>query len=113
MGFTVKSVPKGKTLGELLREFRRLDGRTLREASLATKLQYRHLTAFESDDYPSLPDTVYARRLLKTYVCYLGGDPNYFLSRFDAECGKCPCPVSLHTTLRRKQSLFLSDFLCI
>lgn len=61
--------------GGLLRERRQDRGLSLAEVEEATRIQLKHLEAFEEEDYERLPNGVYLRGLLRSYARYLGLDP--------------------------------------
>lgn len=61
--------------GGLLRERRQDRGLSLAEVEEATRIQRKHLEAFEEEAYERLPNGVYLRGLLRSYARYLGLDP--------------------------------------
>ncbi|HBO99569.1 MAG: Transcriptional regulator, XRE family [Candidatus Uhrbacteria bacterium GW2011_GWF2_41_16] len=95
MGFVVKNLKNIETFGDRLRSLRHDSNYTLDQVAEETKIQRRYLQAFESNRFCDLPEPVYARHFLKTYVKQLGGDPSYFLARFEKERGTCDLVHSL------------------
>lgn len=89
MAFVIRKFDYQETLGAKLRVIRRCANLTLSELSAQTKIRKSFLTAFENGDYAKLPDPIYARNYLKTYIRALGGDVEYFLEQFESECGTC------------------------
>lgn len=69
------SLEYGETLevtGALLRQLRESAEASLQELSDITKISKRYLVAVESDDYASLPATVYVRGFVSEYARALG-----------------------------------------
>lgn len=90
MGFTLRKIDGADaSFGAKLKALRRDRGLNYDQAAEATRLPRRVLEAFEGDNFCLLPDSVYARRFLKTYVRFLGGDEAYFLDCFDHARGTC------------------------
>ncbi|MBI4438116.1 helix-turn-helix domain-containing protein [Candidatus Uhrbacteria bacterium] len=89
MAFVIRKFDYQETLGAKLKAIRRSANLTLSELSAQTKIRKSFLAALESGEFGRLPDPVYARNYLKTYVRALGGDVGYFLEQFESECGTC------------------------
>ena len=89
MPFVIRKFDEAQTLGQKLHTMRRAANFTLTEMADKTKIQKKHLKAFEAGAYNKLPDPIYARNFLKTYVQTLGGDVDYFLDQFEHERGTC------------------------
>ncbi len=89
MAFVIRTFDYQETLGAKLKAIRRSANLTLSELSVQTKIRKSFLVAFENGDYGKLPDPIYARNYLKTYIRALGGDVDYFLEQFEKECGTC------------------------
>ncbi|MEK7666029.1 MAG: helix-turn-helix domain-containing protein [Patescibacteria group bacterium] len=90
MGFTLRKIDQaGASFGAKLKALRRDRGLNYDQVAEATRLPRRVIEAFELDEFCSLPDSVYARHFLKTYVRFLGGDEAYFLDCFDHARGTC------------------------
>ena len=89
MAFVIRKFHDTKTLGEKLHEMRRAANITLSDMAAKTKIQRQYLDAFEKGRYDLLPEPIYARNFLKTYVTALKGDVTYFLEQFEQEHGTC------------------------
>lgn len=89
MTFVIRKFDYSESLGEKLRAIRKSAGLTLSELAAKTKIRKAFLQSFETGDYAKLPDPIYARNYLKVYVRALGGNADYFLEQFGAECGTC------------------------
>lgn len=86
MGFTARSLASTEQLlGEKLRALRRDKGVTLEALTKLTKLQVKYLEALERGRYEELPEPLYARNYLRSYVKALGADESYFLELYDEE----------------------------
>lgn len=108
MSFVIRTFEEAETLGKRLKAMRAATGLTLSELAAKTKIRKAHLAAFEADAYDQLPAPMYARQYLKTYARALGGDPDYFLRRFDDERGTCDFLAASRLPVRRTHSsLFL------
>jgi cytoskeleton protein RodZ len=62
------------SLGEMLRQARLDRGASLADAEHETRIRRKYLEALESEDYGSLPATVYTRGFVRTYARFLGLD---------------------------------------
>jgi len=89
MPFFVRNLKQEESLGEKIRALRKHKNITLSEVVSVTKIQKKHLEAFENGRYDLLPEPIYAKNFLKKYILALGGDPNYFIARFEEETKKC------------------------
>jgi len=90
MSFSLRKIDSaGASFGAKLKALRRDRGFNYDQAAQATRLGRGVIEAFEHDEFCLLPDSVYARRFLKTYVRFLGGDEAYFLDCFDHARGTC------------------------
>lgn len=90
MGFVIRKLNNAKTLGEEIRELRKATGWTLGEMETRTKVRRSFLDAFENDRFCDLPDTLYARNYLRSYLRGLGvADPSYYLTRWEEARGTC------------------------
>ncbi len=76
-------------LGDKLKALRHDRGFNIKQASEATHLHAGAISAFEKGDYNKLPEGIYAKQFLRTYVRFLGGDEKYFLECFETERGTC------------------------
>lgn len=89
MPFFIRNLKQEENLGEKIRALRKHKNITLNEVVNLTKIQKKHLEAFETGRYESLPEPVYAKNFLRKYILVLGGDANYFVARFEEEVKKC------------------------
>lgn len=89
MSFVIRKLNDSDTVGGTLHAMRKAAGWTLFELAARTKIPKSVLDAIEKDAYGRLPASLYTKQYLKVYVRALGGDPEYFLHRFEAECGTC------------------------
>lgn len=89
MAFVIRRLNDSDTVGGTLHAMRKAAGWTLFELSGKTMIPKAVLDAFEKDEYDRLPAAIYAKQYLKVYARALGGDPEYFLRRFEAERGTC------------------------
>ncbi|TAK04272.1 helix-turn-helix domain-containing protein [Patescibacteria group bacterium] len=89
MSFVIRKLNENGTVGATLHAMRKAVGWTLSELAAKTKIPKTVLDAIEKDAHDKLPAPLYARQYLKVYAKALGGDPEYFLHRFDAERGTC------------------------
>ncbi|HEX2026503.1 MAG TPA: RodZ domain-containing protein [Nitriliruptorales bacterium] len=69
-------------IGEALATAREERGRTLEEASRATRVRAEYLVALEDEDFGALGGDVYAKGFLRTYARYLGLDPEPLLTQY-------------------------------
>lgn len=89
MSFVIRKFDKTKPLGETLKELRKDAHITISQMAEKTKILRRYLEALEAGEYDKLPEPLYTKKFLKTYVQILGLDESYFLDRFEDECGTC------------------------
>lgn len=90
MAFTIRKIEHaGSTCGEKLKALRKERGKAIAEVAQSTRLHTNIIRAFEKDQYGKLPESIYARQFLKTYVDHLQGNTEYFLDCFDQERGTC------------------------
>ncbi len=92
------------SIGETIKSLRKRQGISLDMVAKATCIQRKYVVAFEKDAYHELPDQLYARHFLRLIVQAVNGDAEYFLSRFDEECGSCPAMVDELRTPRQRIS---------
>lgn len=105
MTFVIRKLQEEQTLGQQLRALRRMANLTLTEMEERTKIQKSYLQAFEENDFDHLPEPLYVRNFLKTYVRALGGDETYFVERFDIERGTCDYVGSARLPRRRARAI--------
>lgn len=72
-------------IGETLRAARLAKGVSLEEAAAATRIRRSALQALESDDFDSLPASVYTRGFLVNYARYLGLIAEDIAEEFDRQ----------------------------
>ncbi len=72
-------------IGETLREAREGQGRTLEEASRATRVRVEYLRALEDEHFDVVGGDVYAKGFLSSYARWLGVDPSPLLDRYRRE----------------------------
>ena len=89
MSFVVRQLDDQGSFGEKLNQMRRRLAISIDMAAEATRIQRRYLEALEKGDFNNLPEAIYTKNLIKTYVKYLGGDVGYFLKCYQQECGTC------------------------
>ncbi len=90
MGFMVRKVKHASaSLGQKLKALRHDRGLNVEQLASATHIHPRIILAFEADDFARLPEPIYSRSFLKTYVRYLGGDEKYFSQCFEDARGTC------------------------
>jgi len=94
MSFVVRPLEERETLGIKLNQMRRRLAVSLDMAAEATRIQRRYLEALERNDHGDLPEPLYTRNYIKTYVKFLGGDVGYFLKRYEEERGTCDVLVN-------------------
>ncbi len=71
-----------KEIGIRLQEARQQKNISLAEASEATKIQEKYLTAMEEGNWEIIPGEVYLRGFLKSYADYLGVDSQELLADY-------------------------------
>lgn len=105
MSFVIRKFDYTESLGEKLKAVRTSAGLTLSELAEKTKIQKSILKAFEEGHYDKIPDPIYARNFLKTYVRTLGGDVTYFLEQFESERGTCDFTKNARLPRKRTHAL--------
>ncbi|MBI2476813.1 helix-turn-helix domain-containing protein [Candidatus Uhrbacteria bacterium] len=103
MAFFMRQL-SSSTIGGALKSLRKRQGISLDTIAKTTHIQRKYVEAFERDEYTALPDPLYARHFLRVIVECLHGDAEYFLARFDEECGTCPAIVDELRTPRQRIS---------
>lgn len=88
MAFFIRQLDTSST-GASLRSLRKRQGISLDKIAEQTQIQRKYLEAFEENAYHLLPDPLYARHFLRQFVEAIHGDADYFLSRYNEECGSC------------------------
>jgi cytoskeletal protein RodZ len=69
-------------IGETLRSAREAQGRTVEEASAATRIRAGYLEALEQERFEALGGSVYAKGFLRAYASWLGLDPSPLLDAY-------------------------------
>jgi cytoskeleton protein RodZ len=80
-----EGVSRLSTIGDALRSAREAQGRSIEEASAATKIRSSYLEALEQERFDELGGNVYARGFLRSYASYLGVDPAPLLEAYRAQ----------------------------
>ncbi|MBU0614270.1 helix-turn-helix domain-containing protein [Patescibacteria group bacterium] len=103
-------------LGEKLRALRSGQAVSLDIVEKKTHIQKKYLIALENGNYENLPEPLYTRNFIRTYVRALNSDEEYFLELYDEECGRCDCVGHMRTPrqrLKRKKLIIWNNFLKI
>ncbi len=108
MPFIIRKLNDAQTFGEKLKALRLAVPLTLSECAARTKIRKAFLEAFELGRFDLLPEPLYAKNYLRTYVQTLGGDPEYFLQRFEEERGTCDFVTGAQRPIQRvRKAAFL------
>lgn len=83
--FRQKKISRSQTLADKLRQARLEQGKTLEQASLATKIQVKYLEILEDGDYQKLPGNIYSKAWLKLYGDFLNLPINELLLDYKVE----------------------------
>jgi len=83
----IRSLANEKTVGELLLEARRKDGRSRAEISRITRIPEASLRYLETDNFDMLPAPVYVMGFLRNYASELGMDVDYILNKYQVHSG--------------------------
>jgi len=102
MSFKVRQLEDMETIGAKLHAMRRRLAISLDQAADRTHIQRKYLEALEADDYATLPEPLYTRNFIRAYAKLLGADVDYFLRRYDEECGTCDVIVDPMRMPRQK-----------
>lgn len=71
------------SIGSVLAEARRDQGKTLKEVERATRIRSRYIQALEDEDFGSLPGSSYARAFIREYAQFLGIDGQPLVASFN------------------------------
>lgn len=71
-----------KVVGDLYRDARLLQGKTIQEISGTTRIGARFLEALENDDIEKLPGGIFTRSFVRSYAEALGLDSNHVLDEY-------------------------------
>jgi cytoskeletal protein RodZ len=80
-----EGVSRLPSIGEALRSAREAQGRSVEEASAATRIRSSYLEALEQERFEELGGNVYAKGFLRSYAGYLGVDPAPLLEAYRAQ----------------------------
>ena len=78
-------MPALSNIGEELRSAREAQGRTIQEASAATRIRPSYLEALETERFDELGGNVYAKGFIRSYANYLGLDPGPLVDAFRSQ----------------------------
>jgi len=83
--FTPKKLPLEESLGEKLRQARRLKNLRLEEAAQLTKIRGDYLMALEEERFDHLPAGLYGKNFLREYAIFLGLDVREIMKDLESE----------------------------
>lgn len=75
-------------VGEILKERRKLEAKSLDDVALHTMISKKYIVAFEEDNYAPFPGKIYAKGFLRSYAHFLGfneNEVNNLLSQYELE----------------------------
>ena len=81
----IKSAPKAKHIGDVLKVVRQSKALSIKEIGATLRISERYLDAIESMDASALPGQVYALGFVRSYAHYLGVDPQKTVAQFKSE----------------------------
>ena len=73
------------TIGDVLRAAREAQGRSIEDASRATRIRGEYLVALEEEQFAAIGGDVFAKGFMSSYARYLGLDPTPMLERYRRE----------------------------
>jgi cytoskeletal protein RodZ len=85
LGFRTKSLETRPTLGDELKAWREKRKMSVAEVAEKSNLQAKYILALERNDYSEMPELLYAKNFLKSYLEVLGLKQSKFLATFDNE----------------------------
>ncbi|MFA5754632.1 MAG: helix-turn-helix domain-containing protein [Patescibacteria group bacterium] len=88
--FTPKKLPLEESLGEKLRQARRLKNLRLEEAAQLTKIRGDYLMALEEERFDHLPAGLYGKNFLREYAIFLGLDVREIMKDLESELAYAP-----------------------
>jgi len=91
-----------RSLGEILQDCRRQQGRSLEDVSEATKISPKMLHALETDEIEQLAGPIYARGFVKTLANFFAQDETELLSKLE-NLDQRAAPVEPPMHLERKE----------
>ncbi len=71
-----------ETIGQILKRARLSKKATIKDASEATNITGRHITALEEDNFDIFPGDIYTLGFLRSYSTYLGLDAEYIIQLY-------------------------------
>lgn len=71
-----------ESIGQILKKARLAKKLTIKDASDATNITSRHLTALEEDNLDVFPGTTYVIGFLRSYSSFLGIDPDHMVQHY-------------------------------
>ncbi|MFC1788022.1 helix-turn-helix domain-containing protein [Patescibacteria group bacterium] len=105
MPFVIRKFENAQSLGQMLKTARKAANLTLGQMAEITKIRKCYLDALEKENHHRLPEPLYTRNFLKTYVNALGQNEHYFLNRFEEERGTCDLIKNAQLPLRRARAV--------
>ncbi|MEW6189449.1 MAG: RodZ domain-containing protein [Actinomycetota bacterium] len=78
------------SIGEVISEARRKQGKTIKDMERATKIRSRYLEAMENDKFDILPGNVYTKGFIRSYATCLGLDPIPLIEQYKREYEEPP-----------------------
>lgn len=84
-----------KEIGQLLKQTRETQGKTLEDVSSQTRIQLTTLQAIENGDFGRLTNKAFIKGFLRQYAKVLGLDANELLAMFDKSQGSSPEPKTV------------------
>lgn len=83
------------TVGRILADARRSQGKTIADAEEATRIRGKLLEALEADNHDALPNAAYVRGYIISYAKFLELEPKALLAQYADEVGVEPEPTGL------------------
>lgn len=111
MSFVQKSVNTTGRLGADLIEWRERAGFNRDQAATATKIHSSIIRLWEEERWSDIDDVVYAERMLRAYVKFLGGSVPYTVQKFHSGISASRFERRPEDMLPRTRKIHLTDFL--
>lgn len=73
------------SIGEILAEARRKQGKSIKDVEKATKIRSRYIEALENNQFDRIPGDVYVKGFIRSYTQYLSLDPEPLIKQYDVE----------------------------
>lgn len=80
--------------GEILKQARLAQNKTLADVTKSTNLPERHLTALEADQYDTLPEPTYVKGYIRAYAKYLGLPSDDMVKHYEETIGIATGPLA-------------------